>query len=487
MNARLRRVGGALLVLFLALAGQLTYLQVVAADRLANHEGNVREIIQAYSEPRGPILTAEEVIVARSEPVDDEFEFRRRYPGGELFGHVSGIFSFTFGASGIEGFYNDELTGGSDDLRYRNLGDLLIGKEHTGTVVLSLRADAQQAARAALGGRPGSVVALDPKTGEVLTLYSEPSFDPEPLAAHDQDRVREVFDSLTENEANPMLPRAWREIYPPGSTFKIVTAGIALENGVAEPDTQFPSISSLELPLTDRRLRNFGNSTCGGSLAESLRRSCNTTFGRLGLELGEDLARGVEEWGIGERVPFDAEPQPAQGRGPDAEAFEQDQPLFAQAAIGQNLVNVTPLQMAMITAGIANRGAIMVPHVMREIRDIDGEVVDRFEPRVWRRPVSPTTAEQLKDMMVAVVDRGTGTRARISGVEVAGKTGTAQTGDGEPPHAWFVAFAPADDPEVAVAVIVERGGDLGNEATGGRVAAPVAKSVLEVLLQEPTR
>lgn len=490
MNARIRRVGAGIVALFVVLAAQVSYLQVVANDRLANHPENVRAIVQAYSEPRGPILTAEEVIVARSEAVDDEFEFRRRYPTGELFGHVSGMFSFSFGASGVEAFYNDELTGDTEDLQFGNIGDLLIGKEHTGTVVLSLRADAQDAARQALDGRAGSVVALDPTSGAVLTMYSEPSYDPEPLAAHDQSSVQEVFEALEQNEANPRLPRAWRERYPPGSTFKIVTASIALEEGVAEPDTEYPSISELDLPLTDRVLRNFGGSTCGGTLAESLRRSCNTTFGQIGLDLGDDLAAGVEEWGIGDDVPLDLTPQPVESTGPEAGAFERNQPLFAQAAIGQTLVDVTPLQMAMITGGIANGGEIMAPHVMTEVRDIDGAVVDRFAPRVWKRPISPRTAEQVTEMMVAVVASGTGTRAQISGVEVAGKTGTAQTGDdpdGEEraPHAWFVAFAPADDPRVAIAVLVEEGGDLGSEATGGRVAAPIAKTVLEVLLSDP--
>lgn len=490
MNARIRRIGAGIVALFVLLAGQITYLQVVASDRLANHPENVREIVQAYSEPRGPILTVEEAIVARSEPVNDEFEFRRRYPTGELFGHVSGMFSFSFGATGVEAFYNDELTGDTEDLQFGNIGDLLIGKEHTGSVVLSLRADAQEAARQALDGRAGSVVALDPTTGAILAMYSEPGYDPEPLAAHDQSEVREVFEALEQNEANPRLPRAWREIYPPGSTFKIVTASIALETEAAEPDTEYPSISELELPQTDRVLRNFGGSTCGGTLAESLRRSCNTTFGQIGLDLGEDLAEGMDEWGLGERFPLDLTPPPAQSDRPEAGDFELNQPLFAQAAIGQAEVAVTPLQMAMITGGIANGGEIMEPHVMTEVRDIDGAVVDRFAPRVWKRPISPDTAEQVTEMMVAVVASGTGTRAQIPGVQVAGKTGTAQTDDtpeGEPraPHAWFVAFAPADDPQVAIAVLVEEGGDLGSEATGGRVAAPIARTVLEVLLSDP--
>ncbi len=479
MNARIRQVGLALVALFVVLTGQITYLQVVEADELANHPRNVREVLRQYAEPRGLILTAEEEIIATSEAVDTDFRYRRRYPAGELFGHVSGMFSFTFGATGVESVYGDELAGSTENLRFRDLGDLLIGKEHTGTVVLTVRADAQRAARNALDGRPGAVVALDPRTGGVLAAYSEPSYDPEPLAAHDQSEVRETFEQLSGDDANPMLARAWREVYPPGSVFKIVTAATALEEGDVEVDTEFPVLRELELPQTTETLANFGDSECGGTLAESFRRSCNTTFAQVGLDLGEDLVEGMRAFGIGDSVPFDERPEPVASLVPDEGSFELNQPLFAQAGIGQGDVAVTPLQMALVAAGIANDGAIMEPHVGDEIRDVDGNVVERIEPRVWKRPVSPEVAGQVRDLMVEVVSNGTGARARIPGVDVAGKTGTAQVLDA-PSHTWFVAFAPAEDPVAVVAVLVEHGG--GEESTGGRVAAPVAKQVLEVLL-----
>lgn len=481
MNARIRRVGLALVTLFVVLAGQLTYLQIVAADDLADHPGNVRKVLRTYAEPRGPILTAEEKIVARSVGVEDEFRFQRLYPTHGLFGHVSGMFSFTFGATGVEATYNSELAGRSENLQFRDLGDLLIGKEHAGTVVLTIRADAQQAARDALGGRRGSVVALNPRTGEVLAMYSEPGFDPEPLSAHDQDAVRTAFDALDADPANPMLARAWREVYPPGSTFKIVTVSAALESGIATPDRGFPVRRELDLPLTDRVLKNFGGSSCGGDLVESFRKSCNTTFGQLGLDLGEQFIDTIEAFGIGADVPLDLAPGPARSVGPERGTFKAEQPTFAFAGIGQGDVAMTPLQMALVTSAIANDGVMMAPHAVKEVRDVDGVVVDRVGPETWRRAVSPETAATVKDMMVQVVASGTGTRGQIPGVTVAGKTGTAQA-PGGPPHTWFVAFAPAEDPRVAVAVIVERGGDLGNEATGGRVAAPVAKTVMETLL-----
>ncbi|MBI2169864.1 MAG: penicillin-binding protein 2 [Actinobacteria bacterium] len=488
MNARIRRIGFALLSLFLVLAGQLTYLQIVEADDLARKDP-ARAILKTYAEARGPILTAEGEVVARSVPTGDEFRFRRLYPLHSLFGHVSGRFSLSGEPTGVEAVYNSALAGTREDLRYRSLGDLLIGKEHTGTVVLSIRADAQRAARDALAGRRGSVVALDPKTGEVLALYSEPSYDPEPLSDHDAGAARRAFDTFNSDPANPMLPRAWREVYAPGSTFKIVTAASAIEQGVADPERDFPVLTELELPLTDRVLRNFGGSRCGGTLAESFRRSCNTTFGQLGLDLGEKLITTLDAFGIGEDVPLDLLPAPVASLGPEPGTFKAEQPTFAFAGIGQGDVAVTPLQMALVTSAIANDGVIMAPHVVQEIRDVDGVVVDRMGPEAWRRAVSSATAATVRDLMVSVVASGTGTRAQISGVTVAGKTGTAQA-PGGPPHTWFVAFAPAEDPQVAIAVLVERGGDpaagAGDDATGGRVAAPVAKAVMEVLLKPPT-
>lgn len=484
MNQRIRTVGLVLTLLFVVLAGQLTYLQLVEAEELSTHPGNVRNVLRTYAEPRGPILSADEQVLAHSVGTDTEFRFRRLYPTHSLFGHITGMFSFTYGATGVESTYNDDLSGRSEDLRFRNIGDLLIGKDQAGSVVLTIDSRAQIAARDALAGRAGSVVALNPKTGEVLAMYSQPSFDPEPLSGHDQAAVRTSFEALSADPNNPMRARAWLERYPPGSTFKIVTATSALEHGVATPEREFPVLKELDLPQTDRTLRNFGNSDCGGTFIVSFVRSCNTTFAQLGLELGENLVTTMSDFGIGQSIPLDLKPSPVTSIGPQPGAFQQNQPKFAQAGIGQGDVDVTPLQMALITSAIANGGVIMEPYVVREVRDVDGVVVDRADPEAWRTACSPETAAIVKDLMVQVVAGGTGTRGQIPGVTVAGKTGTAQA-PGGPPHTWFVAFAPAEDPVVAVAVIVERGGDIGDEATGGRVAAPVAQSVMQAVLQSP--
>jgi len=315
-----------------------------------------------------------------------------------------------------------------------------------------------------------------------LARVLDRELDPSPLAAHSSRAVQDAFKVLNADPAKPMLARAYRERYAPGSTFKVITAATAIETGVATPQTGFPSIRSLDLPQSDKVLRNFGGSVCGGSLAESFRRSCNTTFARLGLDLGERLVDGMAAFGIGENVPFDL-PEARSG-GPAAGTFERNKPSFANAAIGQGDVAVTPLQMAMVAAAIANRGVLMEPHVAREVRDPDGGVVRRIEPKEWKRAVSASTAAAVGRMMVDVVQAGTGRAAAVPGVSVAGKTGTAQA-PGGPPHAWFIGYAPAEAPRFAVAVIVERGGDIGDEATGGRVAAPVAGQVLAKMLTTP--
>jgi peptidoglycan glycosyltransferase len=482
VNRQVRRVGLTVLVCFIALFVQLNYLQVFAAHSLANNPRNVRAVVRDYRQPRGAIVTGDGVVVARSEPVNDEFERLRTYPTGPLFAHTSGFFSFTLGATAVEDAYNSDLSGRNASRQFHNLGDWLIGKEPTGDAVLSLSNAAQEAARDALGDRRGSVVVLDPATGEVVALWSYPSYDPGPLAAHSSKAVQAAYDGYTHDPANPLLARAYRERYPPGSTFKVVTASTAIETGTATPQTRYPFLRFLALPQSDKQLHNFGNSSCGGSLADSFRVSCNTTFGQVGLDLGEKLVDGMKAFGIGEDVPFDL-PEARSG-GPAAGTFAHNKPSFANAAIGQGDIAVTPLQMATVAGAIANGGVLMAPHVVREIRDADGRVIRRIGPDEWKRAVSPTTAAAVTQMMIDVVKRGTGSAAAVPGFTVAGKTGTAEA-PGGPPHAWFIGFAPAEAPRFAIAVIVERGGDLGDEATGGRVAAPVAGKVLAKLLAQP--
>ncbi|MGH9025455.1 MAG: peptidoglycan D,D-transpeptidase FtsI family protein [Acidimicrobiia bacterium] len=480
MNVGIRRVGIAVTILVLVLVGQLTYLQIIAADRLENDPRNVRNLIRDFSRPRGDIITADGQVVAESVPVDDEFEFQRLYPEGPLYAQVSGYQSFVVGNTGVEKEYNDDLVGRSTQLQLGNVRDLLLGKEQTGTVVLTLESAVQQAARDALGDQPGSVVALDPSTGGVLAMYSNPTYDPNLLAGHDALDVDANFEALSTDPAKPDLPRTYRERYPPGSSFKTVTAGTALDDGVVTPETEFPSVSSITLPLTDGvQLENFGGQSCGGDLIQSFTRSCNTTFAEIGLELGNSFVAGMRGFGVGESPPIDLDPGAVTSVGPPTSEFDHDDPEFALAGIGQGQVAVTPLEMALVASGVANGGVINKPHVAAEILDVDDVSVKRIGTDPWKRAMSSSTALTVSEMMVSVVENGTGGAAAIPGISVAGKTGTAQTGVQGVVHAWFIAFAPVEDPQVAVAVIVEGGGDAGSEATGGEVAAPIARAVIE--------
>jgi peptidoglycan glycosyltransferase len=504
VTVTIRRVGLAMVVLFVALAGQLTYLQLVRADDLENDPGNVRVFLRDISRPRGAILTSDGVVLAFSEPSDDEIEQQRVYPEetAALFAHVVGYQSVTLGSSGVEAEYNDELVG-RDTARLfdlDNLADFLGGRDTRGNLVLTLSAAAQRAAADGLAGARGSVVVLDVQTGGIVAAYSNPTYDPRPLASHDGRVVNAVFQALNNDPAKPMLARAWREIYAPGSTFKVVTTGVALEHELrpadGEPyfltttDPVFPSIAALDLPLTDRTLQNFGGDECGGDLVESFRRSCNTTFGRLGLDLGDRLAEGIERWGVSTAPPdTDLRPEVVRSIGPEPGTFRQDAPLFAQAAIGQGEIAVTPLAMAMTAQAVANRGSMLVPHVLDHVETSEGEEIagTQLVPRRYKVTMQSSTARTLTDLMIEVVNNGTGTRAQIPGIQVAGKTGTAQVAGDERPHAWFIGFAPAEQPAYAIAVLVEHGGDSGSEATGGRIAAPIAAQVLSVLLDPPAR
>ena len=480
MERQVRHLGAGLLVLFSMLFLQLNWLQVVRADKLANAPGNNRNAIRDFNRDRGVIRTADDVVVARSVPSEGTFNRLRRYPEAELFAHVTGYFSFTFGTEGVERTYNDDLAGRSP--KFTRIRDVLNEEVRTGDVTLTISKRLQEVARRQLGQRKGAVVALNPTDGSVLALWSYPSFDPNPLAAHSQRSVQDAWQRLQADARKPLLARSHRESYPPGSTFKVVTAAAALERAPELASKDYPRLSRLDLPQTNRDLPNFGGATCGGTLPDLLRRSCNTGFAQMGLDLGGDkLAGEARDFGFAARPPLDL-PAVAASVFPEATSFARSKPALAQSAIGQQDVTATPLQMALVAAGVANGGVVMRPHVMKEVHDNEGALVRAWNPEPWRRAMSPGSAAALTDMMVEVVEGGTATGAAVPGVDVAAKTGTAQT-TGENSHAWLVAFAPARAPTVAVAVIVESQPGLGDTVTGGRVAAPIAKAVLAAALE----
>jgi peptidoglycan glycosyltransferase len=484
VTKQIRVLGIGLMACFLVLFVQLNRLTVFQAATLNDNPNNTRDILRDFSQPRGSVTTADGVVIARSVPSGDRFEYQREFPEGELFAHITGFYSFTLGSSGVEKTYNDELAGRSLDLSFQELGDLFVDKDRVGDLTLTVRADLQRIAAEQLGEREGSVVALDPRTGEILALVSFPRYDPNLLADHDTEAATAVQTLLDADENKPRLARAYQERYFPGSTFKVVTATAGISKGDVKADSpSYPSSSSYTAPGTTRPLRNFGGDTCGGSLLTILRQSCNTAFAQMGVETGpEAMVRTAEAYGFNQDVPIDLT-RPARSSFPTD--FERNLPALAQSAIGQNEVAATPLQMAMVAGAVANAGEVMVPHVLKDVRDPDGNVVDTYEPEVWTRAMEEPTATLMREAMRGVVDSGTATRLDVPGFDVAGKTGTAQLGT-DPPrsHAWIIGFAGPEgqEPSIAVAVIIE-GQPGASEQTGGRVAAPIAQAVLAAYLQ----
>lgn len=485
MSNQIAKLGVGLLLCFLVLFVQLNRVTVFGAQELKDNPANNRSILRDFDAPRGTIVTADEVIVARSEPTPEgaRFDFARTYPEGDLFAHTVGYFTLNLGATGVEDAYNAELAGRTLDLSFQDFDDLFVDRDRVGDVRLSLRADAQRVAKDLLGERQGSVVAIDPRTGELLAMWNWPSFDPNALATHDFAAANAAFALYQADERDPLLPKTYRERFFPGSTFKVVTAAAGLASGEVTPDAPaYPVTREYTPPQTSRPLRNFGGSSCGGTLFDILRVSCNTAFAQMAVDLGESaMVDTAESFGFNAAPPIDL-PAPAQSVFPTD--FDQNLPALAQAGIGQNDVSATPLQMALVAAAVANEGRIMTPRVVADVRDQDNSVVDDPEPTQWRQATSAEHADVLRRAMIEVAERGTARNLQIPGFEVGGKTGTAQLGT-DPPrsHAWIIGFAglPGQPPSVAVAVIVE-GQSGASEQTGGQVAAPIAKAVMETVL-----
>ena len=485
MNHQIRRVGLVMILLFVAMFTQLNYLQVVRADHYASHPGNSRNAVRDFGEIRGAIRTADGKVIAESylnPKKNSNYTYLRRYPAGSLYGHITGYFSFTFGSTGLERQYNAELAGRKTALTTKRLADMLRSKTVTSDVTITINDELQRFAAQQLRKRKGSIVVLDPRTGAVLAMVSYPSYDPAVFSGTDFASTQRAFDELNDDKDKPLLARTYRQRFPPGSTFKVITTATAIETQVAGPNTVYPVLRSLPLRYSTRPLRNFGGSSCGGPLSVAFRVSCNTAFAQLGLDLKpQKLSDGAKAFGFNKRPPLDVSPGASESFFPPVEFFVKNDPQLAQSAIGQGNVNATPLEMAMVAGAIANEGRIMKPHLMHDITDSDGAQVEGEPGGVWMTAVSPETANTVKTMMMDAVNQGTGTRAAIEGVQVAAKTGTAQTGR-DTAHAWTIAFAPAEAPRFAIAVMIEDQPDSG-AATGGRIAATIVREVLTKAIQ----
>lgn len=480
MNPQIRRLFVVTLGLFAVLGVAVTLVQFVLAPSLVADQRNARRYLQAAERDRGPIIVAD-APVALSERLDATNSFQRRYPEGPLYSAATGYFSAVHqSATGIEKAENQALEGESSQMFWQRLRNLFAGKPRQGGgVVLTLDPAMQQVAADALDGKIGAAVAVDVQTGAVLTLYSSPSFDPNPLASLDEAIASEATAAL---EADPTRPLDNRAIagnrYAPGSVFKILTSVAMLEAGVS-PGTELDSPPTTVLPGTSTSVQNVEGTECGSgkvTFAEAFARSCNTTFVIASQSLPSGALQDVtERFGFGQPLYMPLSVTPSVfPENPDAAQL-------AMSAIGQFDVQVTPFEMAMVTATIANGGVMMQPFLVQSIVDADNTQLSKTQPRELGNPISASIANEITTMMIGVVEQpyGTGSAAAIPGIQVAAKTGTAETGIGDRTNAWTVAFAPADNPRIAVAVVVE-GTDADPSPHGGDIAAPIVRQLLEV-------
>lgn len=482
MNAQIRKIFVVVLIMFAMLGLAVTNTQFISAPSLNADPRNVRTNLHAAEIDRGPIIV-EKTAIASSE-IDDDNHYTRVYDQGSLYVSATGYFSSVgYGSTGIEAAQENVLDGQSQTLLGQRLRNLLTGeKRQGGGVELTLRASMQEAAAAALGDRKGAVVALDAKTGAILALYSSPSFDPNALASRDAGEVQDAYATLDADPKNPMLNRTISERYAPGSTFKVLTAIALIENGIANPDTRMDSPVSTTLPGTNTEVSNIESSTCGDgkpTLTEAFARSCNTTFVLASEKLTtQQLTDVTKRFGFGDEqeIPLTVIPS--------VFPSDADSAQLAMSSIGQYTVQATPMQMAQVAQTIANGGQMMSPYLIKQIVDADNQTIRKTKATEAGRPISADTASKVTGMMQAVVSQpyGSGTPMALPNVSVAAKTGTAETGDGDRANAWAIGFAPADNPQIAFAVIVE-GDETNPTPHGGDVAGPVAKAVLEAGLQ----
>lgn len=493
MNAAIRRIALGLALVFAALLVNLNVVQLVRSDELTNHPQNQRAFLDEVGRRRGEIWAADGTVLAESYRArgDDKYKFRRRYPLGDLFGHITGFYApdVLCQSAGLEETFDDYLVG-DEPFVAENWVDDLLGRQRDGnTLRITIDPDVQElAARAlgnAIGDERGAVAAMDVKTGAVLALYATPTYDPNAISRKDPEECGAAYERLQQRPGDPLLGGAFQRRIFPGSTMKILISAAALADGKT-PSYPIAYRSVLDLPDTDKVLRNFSPSACGGNLERSLADSCNTAFGWLGMQLGKrKIGEMTERFGFGAPLDFDL-PTVAScvvaipGGGCDS-PMSLSRPGVAYSSIGQQSVQVSALQMASVAATVSNGGYVLRPYLVQQILDPAGAILQETDPRRGDPIYGKRVARQLKQMMITVVTNGTGTRVGFADGDegiIGGKTGTAQSGiPGTPPHVWFVAFSP----RVAIAVVVEHGGRDGFDATGGGTAGPVAKAVLERL------
>ena len=485
MERETRIVAAATTVMFAAMFTSASYIQVIQADELAASSFNTRTVLRDLDKPRGRLLVGGRPI-AESVPSGDSYGYLRTYPEGATYAPVTGYSTVLPSSTGLERALGTELAGSGSALQFRRLQRIFSGApDATSDIALTLHPGVQQAAYDALTirGLTGSVVALEPSTGRVLALVSTPSFDPNELAGHDPEQVQSAYSQLESSPAGPLHNRAIAgSLNPPGSVFKLVTVAAALESGAFGPDSLFDNPARIPLPGTDQFVRNTTGRSCGPGDAVTLQRavadSCNIPFVQIGAALGESaLVSMANGFGFAQPLDIPLSVTPSTLRSGMSEAQ------LALSAFGQDDVRVTPMQIAMVAATVANGGTLMKPTLVDSIINPHDGTSQSFAPEALAQPISAATSEVMTRMMQLGVESGAAANAAIAGVDVAGKTGTAENGEDDPFTLWFTGFAPAQSPRIAVAVVIEDGGGLGQRGSGSEIAAPIAAEVLASLPQ----
>ncbi len=479
MNKAIRKTWIASACVFVLLLASLTYIQFFEAKNLEQNVWNSRGMYEIYGSQRGAIVVDGKEI-ASSVPSNDGYDYQRIYSSPQQYAALTGYFSSIYGTTGIESAMNEELSGTSDRQFYDRLAQMFNGGSAQGaTVELTINSQLQELAYNLLSGHKGSIVALNPRTGEVLAMVSTPSYDPNDLSAHNDEAVLAKYQELNADTEHPLYNRAIAgNTYSPGSTFKIIDAVAALESGKYNKDSVIPNPQSYPLPGTDASLPNYVNGQCSSrteaSIEWALAQSCNTPFAQIAVDLGYNtLADTAKNFGYGDAnltIPLAVSESvfPA-----DMQASQ-----LAQAAVGQYDVRTTPLQVAMTSAAIANKGVQMKPNLIRSVKSHNLNSLYEFSAEELRRSTSEGIAQQVNDWMVNGVENGIASGAAVPGYKVAGKTGTAEIGTTGLNNAWFTGFAPADDPQIALAVVYE---DVG-ATEGAALAAPAAQQIFEAVL-----
>jgi len=472
VNASIRRTALVASVLFLALLVNVSVVQLWRQASLSADNRNRRVLDAEFAQNRGAIL-AGDTPIATTTPVKDRFLYQRSYPQGSLYATVTGWYAYDFGRSGLEAKYSTELAGTASSQTLDRLVDMFTGATPVGaTIQTTIVPKLQQVATQQLGTKKGAVVAIDPKTGAILAMVSTPTYDPNTLATHDLAAARAAWTSLNADPSRPLSDRGTREIYPPGSTFKLVTTAAALESGMAA-DTLIDTPSQLKLPNSSSVLGNE-SSACGNgqqTIDRALQLSCNTAFANLGAMLGADKIRAQAE-----KFGFNSTPMTDINAAKSQFPTQLDAAQTMLSSIGQFDVAASPLQMAMVVSAICNDGVLKTPYLVSEVRSPDLRVLYRHGPDD-KQALSAASAQALQQMMVNVVQKGTGTKAQVPGVVVGGKTGTAQTDPTKNPYAWFVSFA--KNPDIAIAVFIEDANVDRTDIAGGALAGPIAKALIE--------